>query len=51
MRMGPIVSFLFKDRFNMRGWTIFPSRMSLAELGFIVLAMYELVRLFMWLNE
>ena len=51
MKMGPVLSFLFKARFKMRGWSIFPARMSLAELGFIVLAVYELSRLFMWIYE
>ena len=36
MRMGPILSFFFKDRFDMRGWEIFPSRMSFAEVGFVL---------------
>ena len=43
-----MISFLFKDRFNMRGWEIFPSRMSLADVGFVLLVIYELVRLFIW---
>jgi hypothetical protein len=50
-RMGPIVGFLFKDRFDMRGWEIFPSRMSFAEVGFILLSAYEIVRLCLWLKS
>ena len=48
MKMGPILSLFFKDRFDMRGWEIFPNRMSLAEVGFVLLVIYELVRLFLW---
>ena len=48
MKMGPIIGFFFKDRWDMRGWAIFPSRMSIAEIGFVLLVIYELVRLFIW---
>jgi len=50
MKMGPIIGFFFKDRFDMRGWEIFPSRMSFAEVGFVLFCIYELVRLFLWLK-
>jgi hypothetical protein len=43
-RMGPIRSFLFKDRWDTRGWAFLPSRMSVAEVGFLVLATYEIGR-------
>ena len=48
MRMGPILSFFFKDRFDFVGWAVFPRKMSLAEVGFVLLSIYELVRLFLW---
>ena len=51
MKMGPIVSFFFKDRFNFYGWEIFPRRMALAEIGFVLLAGYEIVRLILWLKS
>ena len=50
MRMGPIVSFFFKDRFDFVGWAVFPRKMSLAEVGFVLFCIYELVRLFLWLK-
>ena len=48
MRMGPILSFFFKDRFDFVGWAVFPRKMSLAEVGFVLSCIYELVRLFIW---
>jgi len=50
-KMGPIIGFFFKDRFNLRGWEIFPPRMSLAEVGFVLLSVYEIVRLALWLKS
>ena len=50
MRMGPLLSFFFKDRFDFVGWAVFPRKMSLAEVGFVLLSIYELVRLFLWLK-
>jgi len=50
-KMGPIIGFFFKDRFNLRGWEILPSRMSLAEVGFVLLSVYEIVRLCLWLKS
>lgn len=51
MRMGPIIDFLFKDRFDFIGWAVFPRRMSFAEVGFVLLAGYELVRLALCLKS
>ena len=48
--MGPILNLLFKDRFDFVGWAIFPRRMSLAEVGFVILCIYELGRLVVWLK-
>ena len=48
MKMGPILSFFFKDRFDFAGWAVFARRMSLAEVGFVVLSVYEIVRLILW---
>jgi len=50
MRMGPIVSFFFKDRFDFIGWAVFPRKMSFAEIGFVLLAGYEFVRFLLWLK-
>ena len=49
--MGPILNLLFKDRFDFVGWAIFPRRMSLAEVGFVILSIYELARLVIWLKS
>ena len=50
-KMGPIIGFFFKDRFHTQGWSIFPSRMSFAEVGFILFCIYEIVRLALWLKS
>ena len=50
MRMGPILRFFFEDRFDFIGWAVFPRRMSLAEVGFVVLCLYEAVRFFLWVK-
>tara|TARA_R110000751_G_scaffold49424_3_gene110008 strand:- start:2181 stop:2330 length:150 start_codon:yes stop_codon:yes gene_type:complete len=46
--MGPLLRFFFDDRFDFIGWAVLPRRMSLAEVGFVLLAGYELVRLLLW---
>ena len=48
MRLGPLLGFFFNDRFDFVGWAVFPRKMSLAEVGFVLLSIYELVRLFLW---
>lgn len=50
MRMGPIVGFFFKDRFDFIGWAVFPRKMSIAEVGFVVLCAYEFVRFILWVK-
>ena len=50
-KMGLIIGFFFRDRWNMRGWAIFPPRMSIAEIGFVLLAAYEIVRVAIWLRS
>ena len=49
--MGPILGFFFRDRWDMIGWAVFPRRMSIAELGFILLAFYEIGRLILWASS
>jgi len=48
MRMSPILKFFFDDRFDFIGWAVLPRRMSLAEVGFVVLSFYEVGRLALW---
>jgi hypothetical protein len=50
MRLGPILGFFFNDRFDFVGWAVFPRKMSLAEVGFVLLCIYELARLVVWLK-
>ena len=50
MRMGPVISFFFKDRFDFIGWAVFPRKMSFAEIGFVLLLGYEFVRFLLWLK-
>jgi hypothetical protein len=46
--MGPLLRFFFDDRFDFIGWAVLPRRMSLAEVGFVVLVIYEVGRLVLW---
>ena len=50
MRMGPIVSFFFKDRFDFVGWAVFPRKMSFAEIGFCAFCLYHFVKGLLWLK-